>query len=178
MRNTKSPKPARVRARNEACLRVQCAVARDGLPAPSSLSRWARAALRGVRRPRVTVGLRIVGRRESAALNSRFRGRHHATNVLSFAFEAPPGIRSEHLGDLVICAPLVRREARAQGKPERAHWAHLVVHGILHLRGYDHRRPREAAAMERREIRILKELGFANPYIIDEHARRGKTAGA
>ncbi len=145
-------------------LSVQYAVASEGLPAKSALSRWARAAFRGWRRQRASVGVRIVGGRESAALNSRFRHRQHATNVLSFAFEAPPGTRSDHLGDLVICAPVVRREARRQHKPERAHWAHMVVHGILHLRGYDHRKRREAAVMENMEIRILKELGFADPY--------------
>jgi probable rRNA maturation factor len=74
-------------------------------------------------------------------------------------------MRSEVLGDLVICAPVVRREARAQRKPERAHWAHMVVHGILHLRGYDHLNRRDATVMETKEIRILKELGFANPYL-------------
>ena len=146
-------------------LSVQYAVAPEGLPAKPALARWARAAMRGGRR-RVSLGVRIVGRRESAALNFRFRRRNHATNVLSFAFEAPPGTRSDHLGDLVICAPVVRREARLQNKAVRAHWAHMVVHGILHLRGYDHRKQHEAAVMERMEIRILKELGFANPYIL------------
>jgi len=145
-------------------LSVQYAVAPEGLPARSTLARWSRAALRGWRRQRATLGLRIVGNRESAALNYRFRRRKYPTNVLSFEFEAPPGTRSDHLGDLVICAPVVRREARGQNKPVRAHWAHLVVHGILHLRGYDHRNHRDAAAMENMEIRILKELGFANPY--------------
>ncbi|MGE5241978.1 MAG: rRNA maturation RNase YbeY [Bacteroidota bacterium] len=146
-------------------LSVQYAVAPEGVPAKPALARWARAAFRGWRRQRASVGVRIVGSRESAALNSRFRRRNHATNVLSFAFEAPPGTRSDHLGDLVICAPVVRSEAREQNKPARAHWAHMVVHGILHLRGYDHRKRRDAAVMENMEIRILKELGFANPYI-------------
>ena len=145
-------------------LSVQYAVPPEGLPAKPALARWARATFRGWRGQRASVGVRIVGSRESAALNSRFRRRKHATNVLSFAFEAPPGTRSDHLGDLVICAPVVRREARLQNKPERAHWAHMVVHGILHLRGYDHRKRREAAVMESMEIRILKELGFADPY--------------
>jgi probable rRNA maturation factor len=146
-------------------LSVQYGVARAGLPAKSSLRRWAGAALRGLGRGRVAVGVRIVGAAESAGLNRRFRRKQGPTNVLSFPFEAPSGTRSEVLGDLVICAPVVRREARAQGKPERAHWAHMVVHGILHLRGFDHLNRRDAAAMETREIRILKELGFANPYL-------------
>jgi probable rRNA maturation factor len=145
-------------------LSVQYGAARAGLPAKSSLQRWASAALRGVGRG-VALGVRIVGAAESAELNRRFRRKHGPTNVLSFPFEAPPGMRSEVLGDLVICAPVVRREARAQRKPERAHWAHMVVHGILHLRGYDHLNRRDATVMEKKEIRILKELGFANPYL-------------
>jgi probable rRNA maturation factor len=145
-------------------LSVQYGAARAGLPAKSSLQRWANAALRGVGRG-VALGVRIVGAAESAELNRRFRRKHGPTNVLSFPFEAPSGTRSEVLGDLVICAPVVRREARAQRKPERAHWAHMVVHGILHLRGYDHLNRRDATVMEKREIRILKELGFANPYL-------------
>jgi probable rRNA maturation factor len=146
-------------------LSVQYAAARAGLPAKPSLRRWASAALQGLGRERVALGVRIVGAAESAELNRRFRRKHGPTNVLSFAFEAPSGTRSEVLGDLVICAPVVRREARAQRKPVRAHWAHMVVHGILHLRGYDHMNRRDATVMEKKEIRILKELGFANPYL-------------
>jgi probable rRNA maturation factor len=146
-------------------LSVQYGAARAGLPAKSSLQRWASAALHGLGRERVALGVRIVGAAESADLNRRFRRKHGPTNVLSFPFEAPSGTRSKVLGDLVICAPVVRREARAQRKPERAHWAHMVVHGILHLRGYDHLNRRDATVMEKREIRILKELGFANPYL-------------
>ncbi len=145
-------------------LSVQYGAARAGLPAKSSLRRWARAALRGLGRGRVAVGVRIVGVAESAELNRRFRRKHGPTNVLSFPFEAPPGMRSEILGDLVICAPVVRREARQQKISPHAHWAHMVVHGILHLRGYDHLKRRDATAMEKKEIRILGELGFANPY--------------
>lgn len=146
-------------------LSLQYGAARAGLPAKSSLQRWASAALHGLGRRRVALGVRIVRVAESAELNRRFRRKHGPTNVLSFPFEAPPGMRSEVLGDLVICAPVVRREARAQRKPERAHWAHMVVHGILHLRGYDHLNRRDATVMEKKEIRILKELGFANPYL-------------
>lgn len=146
-------------------LSVQYGVARAGLPADSALRRWAHAALKGLRRRRVALGLRIVGDAESASLNGRFRRKSNPTNVLSFPFEAPPGTRSDILGDLVICAPVVRREARTQRKPVNAHWAHMVVHGILHLRGYDHRKRQDAAVMEKMEIRLLKELGYANPYI-------------
>jgi len=146
-------------------LSVQYGVARAGLPADSALRCWAHAALKGLRRRRVALGLRIVGDAESASLNGRFRRKSYPTNVLSFPFEAPPGTRSDILGDLVICAPVVRREARTQRKPVNAHWAHMVVHGILHLRGYDHRKRQDAAVMEKMEIRLLKELGYANPYI-------------
>jgi probable rRNA maturation factor len=146
-------------------LSVQYGVARAGLPTDSALRCWAHAALKGLRRRRVALGLRIVGDAESASLNGRFRRKSNPTNVLSFPFEAPPGTRSDILGDLVICAPVVRREARAQRKPVNAHWAHMVVHGILHLRGYDHRKRQDAAVMEKMEIRLLKELGYANPYI-------------
>lgn len=143
-------------------LSVQYAVARKGLPAKSSIHRWARVALKS-RRP-VALGVRIVGEKESAALNSRFRRKKSPTNVLAFPYEAPPWLASNMLGDLVICAPVVRREASRQNKAVQAHWAHMVVHGILHLRGFDHRRPRAAAVMEKMEIRLLKELGFASPY--------------
>jgi probable rRNA maturation factor len=143
---------------------VQVVTTAKGLPSRASLSAWVQAALAGVRRRSVCVTVRIVGKNESKALNSRFRGKQKPTNVLSFPFEAPPGTRSDLLGDVVICADVVRREAREQGKFERAHWAHMVVHGIMHLRGYDHERSREAAVMEARETRVLKTLGFPNPY--------------
>lgn len=146
-------------------LSVQYGVARAGLPAKSSIRRWARAALKGMRRQHAALGVRIVGAAESESHNSQFRCKRAPTNVLAFPFEAPPGARSEILGDLVICAPIVRREARAQRKPLNAHWAHMVVHGILHLRGYDHQIRREATVMENMEIRILKALGYANPYL-------------
>jgi len=99
------------------------------------------------------VTVRIVGAREGLLLNRRYRGKAQATNVLTFA-----------TGDIVLCAPVVRREARAQGKSLSAHYAHLVVHGLLHLQGYDHVKKRDAARMEAKEIRWLRRLGFADPY--------------
>src|SRR5689334_10465030 len=98
------------------------------LPSRATLAQWARAALAGMRRKHVSVTLRLVGKRESAKLNGQFRRKNKPTNVLSFPFEAPPGTRSDLLGDVAICAEVVRREARDQGKLERAHWAHMVVH--------------------------------------------------
>jgi probable rRNA maturation factor len=143
---------------------VQCVAGASASPSAAAIRRWALAALAGVRRRRVAVNVRIVGAGESRRLNAGYRRRDKATNVLSFPYEAPPGAKSELLGDLVICAPVVKSEARAQGKSEAAHWAHMVVHGIMHLRGYGHDNDEDAAVMERREIRILRALGFPNPY--------------
>ena len=144
---------------------------RAGLPARASITGWAQAALTGLRRRSASVTVRIVTRKESAALNSQFRRKRGPTNVLSFRFETLPRTRSDLLGDVVICADVVRREAREQGKTERAHWAHMVVHGIMHLRGYDHQTSKEAGIMEARETRILKVLGFPNPYADESSSR-------
>ena len=129
-----------------------------GVPSPARLRRWAEAALGG-EAGELTV--RIVGSRESRALNRRFRGKDKPTNVLSFPYGGP-GV----LGDLVICAPVVNREAREQGKSPAAHWAHMVVHGVLHLRGFDHIRNAEARVMESRERAILARLSFPDPYLL------------
>ena len=127
-----------------------------GVPSPARLRAWARAALAG---QAGELTLRIVGNAESRALNREYRGKDKPTNVLSFPYESPG-----ELGDLVLCAPVVNREAKEQGKTAAAHWAHLIVHGTLHLVGYDHEVEGDAARMERREIAVLKRLGFANPY--------------
>jgi probable rRNA maturation factor len=110
------------------------------------------------------LGVRVVGSAESRRLNGRYRGKDKPTNVLSFPSAPLPGGAARPLGDLVICAQVVRSEARTQGKLLEAHWAHLVVHGALHLIGYDHEREAEAKRMERREVAVLRRLGFANPY--------------
>ena len=133
-------------------------------PPRAELRSWASAAL-GRRAAGGELGVCVVGPRESRRLNARFRGRDRPTNVLSFPAAAMPvtsGTRP--LGELVVCPRVLRAEARAQAKTLRAHWAHLIVHGTLHLVGYDHVDPAEAARMERREIRVLRALGFANPY--------------
>lgn len=144
-------------------LRVQYAVGRRGLPAPASFRRWVRAALTDAPFTKAELGIRLVASTESARLNAQYRGKKGATNVLSFPYAN--GISDCLQGDLVICAPLVRREARAADKAEIAHWAHLVVHGILHLRGLDHQSDRAAARMEALETRLLQGLGFGNPYL-------------
>ena len=146
----------------------QVASAEPGLPDTRTLASWAGAALDGSGIERAELVVRIVDEAESQALNQRYRGKDRPTNVLSFPFEAPPGLPAEIaapcLGDLVICAPVVRQEATRQHKALDAHWAHIVVHGVLHLLGHDHQNDAEAAEMEARERDILKRLGYPDPY--------------
>jgi len=138
---------------------------RAGLPSSASFRRWAEAALQGARRRRRTdLAIRIVDHAEGLTLNHDYRGRDYATNVLSFPAEPPPGVSYALIGDLAICAPVVQREAAEQGKSARDHWAHLTIHGVLHLLGYDHLEEGEAEVMETLETRILARLGIANPY--------------
>jgi probable rRNA maturation factor len=125
------------------------------VPSDSLLRRWAREALK---RP-AEVTLRIVAATEARRLNREFRGKDYATNVLTFVYADAP-----LAGDIVLCAPVVAREAREQGKAVRDHWAHLVVHGLLHLQGHDHERRGEAERMENLERRILRGLGVGDPY--------------
>jgi len=137
-------------------LAVQYAINARGLPSRAQIRRWARAALE--RDARVTV--RVVGSREARALNRHYRGRNYPTNVLTFIMRERPRLE----GDLALCAPVIAREARVQGKSATAHYAHLVVHGLLHLQGYDHESEREARVMERREAGVVMRLGFSDPY--------------
>jgi probable rRNA maturation factor len=162
---------------------VQYALPRKGVPSAAALRRAARAALtasgppkggaasarptgRAVKRRRsVELCLRVVGRAEARRMNLKYRGRDYATNVLSF----PAGLGAQPpLGDVVICAPVVAAEARAQKKLAAAHWAHMVVHGTLHLLGHDHLRHADAARMERLERRVLAGLGHPDPYAMDD----------
>jgi probable rRNA maturation factor len=141
------------------------AVPRAGLPSPVSFRRWVEAALHGAKRRKpAELAIRIVDADEGRALNRDYRGKDYATNVLSFPAELPPGVALPLIGDLAICAPVVLREAAEQGKLARDHWAHLTVHGVLHLLGYDHIEDSEAQAMEALETRILAGLGIADPY--------------
>ena len=114
--------------------------------------------------PYPELSIRITDNEESARLNHTYRAKSGPTNVLSFPAEIAPETGSGLLGDLVICAPLVKLEATQQHKSEEAHWAHLVIHGVLHLLGHDHQEPAEAAQMEALEIDLLAHLGFRNPY--------------
>jgi probable rRNA maturation factor len=150
---------------------VQLATRRAGVPHARSLADWANAAFAaagGSRNKQMELTIRVVGSSESRALNRTWRGKDKPTNVLSFSGPLPRdsggGLGRGQLGDLAICAPVVAREAREQGKPVRDHWAHMVVHGVLHLMGYDHEREREAALMEKSEVNILGQLGISNPY--------------
>lgn len=143
---------------------VQYASRARFLPPRPAVERWVRAALRDRRRG-AELTVRIVGREEGRRLNEGFRGRGAPANVLSFPFETPPGApATRQLGDVVLCAPVVNREARVQGKPRTDHWAHLVVHGVLHLLGFDHDAPDAAGRMEGLERRILAGMGIPDPY--------------
>jgi probable rRNA maturation factor len=145
---------------------VGYAAPRKGVPASASFRRWIEAALKGAKRRKATeVSVRIVDTEEGQALNLQYRGRDYATNVLSFPVELPPGVNLPLIGDLVICAPVVAREAAEQGKKPADHWAHLTIHGTLHLLGYDHIDEAEAETMEALETRVLAGLGIADPYI-------------
>ena len=134
------------------------------IPTSSELERWANVVLayEGVSEHEVTV--RFTDEVESQALNFEYRGKEKPTNVLSFPFEAPPGIEMNLLGDLVICAPVISREAKEQQKAVVNHYAHMTVHGLLHLMGYDHIEDADAEEMESKEIEILAQLGIDDPY--------------
>ena len=141
----------------------------EASPDEDDIRRWVEAVMALEQNSAdVELTVRIVGVEEIAELNKRYRHKTGPTNILSFPFEAPPGVELNLLGDLVIAAPVVASEAQQQHKTETAHWAHMVVHGTLHLLGYDHQTAAEAEEMEAREIHILKTLGFANPYLLDE----------
>ena len=148
---------------------VGYALPRAGLPASVSFRKWVAAALDG-RIREADLAIRIVDNKEGRALNRHYRGKDYATNVLSFPAEIaegvkmPKGVKMPLLGDLVLCAPVVAREAREQKKPLAAHYAHLTVHGALHLLGWDHEDAREADCMEALEREILAGLGIADPY--------------
>ncbi len=146
---------------------VGYALPRAGVPAAVSFRKWVAAALAG-RIREADLAIRLVDAKEGRALNRHYRGRDYATNVLSFPADLPEGlpegVRLPLLGDLVLCAPVVAREAREQGKPLAAHYAHLTVHGTLHLLGWDHGNDVEAEAMEQLEREILAGLGIDDPY--------------
>ncbi len=134
------------------------------VPRRTQFESWARAALAGLSCHSV-LSVLVVGSARSRSLNLRYRRKDKSTNVLSFSGPGPGPDGRNYLGELVICAPVVAREALAQGKSRESHWAHMTVHGVLHLLGFDHERDAEAAKMTAREIQILDRLGFSNPYV-------------
>lgn len=151
------------RTRNELHVSLWVDVPPDGVPAEREFADWCNAAWLGDEPAEVSI--KVVGEAESAELNTTYRHKTGATNVLSFPMGAMgEGAGPRLLGDLAICAPVVLAEADAQGKPPSAHWAHMVVHGMLHLQGYDHIREDEAACMERLEVEIMAGLGYNDPY--------------
>ena len=137
-------------------LSVQYGMANDQLPSRQRMRSWAKAALMAD----AQVTFRLVGAREGRILNRDFRGRDYATNVLTFPYADIEPL----CGDIVLCAPVVAKEAREQHKPVEAHYAHLVVHGLLHLQGYDHENSKDARIMETLEAEIVVKLGYADPY--------------
>ena len=146
-------------------LSVSYGLPRTGLPSAASFKRWAAAACEG-RIMKADLAIRLVDSKEGTSLNRHYRGKDCATNVLSFPAEMPAGVDLPMplLGDVVLCAPVVLKEAKEQGKAANAHFAHLTVHGVLHLLGLDHEDTREAEAMEQLEREILAEMGYADPY--------------
>jgi probable rRNA maturation factor len=143
-------------------LDLQIAGEFPAVPSAERFRSWVTVVLQGKAPVELTV--RVVDTDESQALNRTYRGKDRATNVLSFAADLPEGIDLPLLGDIVICAPVVEREAAEQGKDLEHHWAHLTVHGVLHLLGHDHQNDDDAQEMEAIEIRVLADLGIPNPY--------------
>ncbi len=150
-------------------LDLQVATTATEIPSEQAFQRYLEAAVSPFQAD-AEVTIRIVDEEESQQLNFDYRHKDKPTNVLSFPFQAPPGIELPLLGDLVICVQVVAKEALEQNKTLEAHWAHMVVHGCLHLLGFDHINDTDAEEMEAEEVQILQELGFADPYFIDERS--------
>jgi probable rRNA maturation factor len=149
------------------CLDLQVACNNDNLPNHDDFLSWIEAALLQYQKP-FELTIRLVTTKESQQLNNQYRGKDKPTNVLSFPFEVPDGIELDLLGDLIICVPVVEQEAIEQNKALTAHWAHMVIHGCLHLLGFDHIEDDEADEMEALETKIITALGFPAPYELNE----------
>ncbi|MEZ9548950.1 MULTISPECIES: rRNA maturation RNase YbeY [Vibrio] len=149
-------------------LDLQIAVENEqGLPTEQDIQLWLDKTIPQFQE-NAELTVRIIDTQESHQLNHEYRGKDKPTNVLSFPFEAPPGIELDLLGDLIICRQVVEKEAEEQSKPLLAHWAHMVVHGSLHLLGYDHIEDDEAEEMESLETEIMQTMGFEDPYILEK----------
>lgn len=148
-------------------MKIEVAIQRvsnqSGIPTDQKIRKWVRTALAD-HLAAAGLTIRIVGKKEGAMLNEKWRKKTGPTNVLSFPFAGDKMLASNLLGDIVICAPVISREAKAQNKSLESHWAHIVIHGTLHLLGYDHIKIKAADRMEKLEINLLKSLGYANPY--------------
>ncbi|WP_395342582.1 rRNA maturation RNase YbeY [Ningiella sp. W23] len=141
----------------------------DDIPSNKAIETWLIAAHKHMAlTSSIELGIRVIDDTESAYLNSTYRGKSKSTNVLSFVNDVPDYVETDHIGDLAICAPVVKREAKEQGKSVEAHWSHMCIHGLLHLLGYDHIHEKDAQEMEALEVAILGDLGFQDPYIINE----------
>ena len=136
----------------------------EGLPKDQELVEWVREVLTLEQHGDTELTIRFVSEEESAELNNQYRNKKNSTNILSFPFEMPEEVELNLLGDLIICSDIVKKEAAEQQKEELAHWAHMIVHGTLHLLGYDHLTDAEASIMETKEIKILSQLGYSDPY--------------
>ena len=148
----------------EPLIEVQVASESASIPSENSIINKIKKILELTDNKNKTISIRVVDQAESQSLNSQFRGKDKPTNVLSFPSAVPAEIDPDYLGDIVICAPVVEREAAEQGKPVAAHWAHMLTHGILHLQGHDHVEAEEAEAMENLERELLKQMGYDDPY--------------
>ena len=146
---------------------IQLADGSAKTPDAQQIRGWVSAVFTALERSPLALTVRVVGEEEMAKLNRRYRGRNQPTNVLSFPIEPLPGVCNDLLGDVVVCGPVVDREATIQQKSPMDHWAHIVVHGMLHLFGYDHENDQEAKAMETLEKYVLEGLGFSDPYKLD-----------
>ena len=136
----------------------------NALPKDNDLLKWLKETLEFEQHGDTELTIRFVDEKESAELNEQYRHKKGSTNILSFPFDAPVEVELDLLGDLIICADVVKKEAKEQKKEELAHWAHMVVHGTLHLLGYDHLTDEQASIMESKEIKILSQLGYSDPY--------------
>ncbi len=157
-------------------LEVQMVVGEEDVEPPSTtqMQRWVELALKdrmqSERMQEAELTIRIVGEEEIAELNQQYRKKSGPTNVLSFRFDSDVELEIPLLGDLVICGSIVEKEAKQQNKSSEAHWAHMIIHGTLHLLGHDHLTKSEASEMESKEINLLQQLGFSNPYEVATHS--------
>ena len=150
-------------SRGRLVLETRYAARRPWVPRPAAFERWAGAVL-GRQRPVIALSIVVVGLARSRTLNAAYRGKDRPTNVLSFAGAGPTPDGRLDLGELVLCAPVVDAEARRGARAREAHWAHLTVHGVLHLLGFDHERDGDARKMQAAEVQVLEKLGFSDPY--------------